>query len=243
MIGTCHLCGNLRKLVDSHILAKAFYHLEEAPKLLAGEPGVHARRAPQGEYDQIVCLECERLFGPWDEYAVRILDKGHIGNAVPTNVEGVSLIPNIEYAPLKLFFMSLLWRAGVSDRQFSERINLGPYESELRRHILANDPGSSEDFGVVLCRMTGLPRATAIFQPVERKFSLGHEYRNCYAFPFNALNAWIKVDRRPFPSPSPVSLMPGEHLAIYSTDFVGSFVHAGADRVIRNNMKAFGGRQ
>jgi hypothetical protein len=58
----------------------------------------------------------------------------------------------VDYRRLKLFFVSLLWRASTSAESFYERIRLGSFEDSAKQTILENDPGETERFAVILAR-------------------------------------------------------------------------------------------
>jgi hypothetical protein len=56
-------------------------------------------------------------------------------------------ILDLDYAKLKLFQLSLLWRAGVARQEFFAKVDLGEYAETLRQMLHSSDPGSSADFG------------------------------------------------------------------------------------------------
>ena len=56
-----------------------------------------------------------------------------------------------DYHLLKLFAISLLWRASTTKLVFFNGVNVGErHEQKLREHILNNDPGTLDDYTVVL---------------------------------------------------------------------------------------------
>lgn len=57
---------------------------------------------------------------------------------------------NLDYTKTKLFFLSLLWRAHISEHPFFKDVSLGKYSEKLRNMILTNDPGREDEFEVVL---------------------------------------------------------------------------------------------
>ena len=50
-------------------------------------------------------------------------------------------IADFDYARLKLFFISVLWRAHLSQDQFFDAVDLGPWQSTARQMIWEGDPG------------------------------------------------------------------------------------------------------
>jgi hypothetical protein len=126
--------------------------------IVPSAPGIHPRRSPCGVYDRaLVCELCEAQFSPWDDYANRLLRKP-AGEHDYTYVDGeprIYTIPTYDYTNLKLFFVSLLWRASESDQSFCEHLNVGPtHTARLRQMILNGEPGEPEEYSVLLARLT-----------------------------------------------------------------------------------------
>ena len=126
----CKLTGKEGSGVDAHIIPRAFYRLEgdQPPglKVLSSTLGTYPRRSQIGEYDNLIVTEHgERLFSPYDDYAKELLIDGreafhelrHENRIVGFGVDGY------DYARLKLFILSVLWRASVSSRAFFNKIN------------------------------------------------------------------------------------------------------------------------
>jgi hypothetical protein len=51
---------------------------------------------------------------------------------------------------LRMFALSILWRAAATTHAYYAPVDIGPHEERLRRLILAGDPGSPDDFSVTL---------------------------------------------------------------------------------------------
>lgn len=134
----CKLCGQNAKLIKAHIIPKSLYKdLRDSDggvsKLITNTVGVHSKRIPVGLYDpQIVCEDCERFFSPWDDYAKWFFEK-NVPNPVIDKGRIVAYDYGItDYKNLKLFFISLLWRAHASSQPFFGRIDLGPHEADRK---------------------------------------------------------------------------------------------------------------
>ena len=134
----CKFCRQERKLVEAHVIPRSFFEIDPAnpPRLASNKDGVFPKRSPAGMYDtQLVCEDCERMFSPFDDYAQRLLVANR--EAAKPIYDGEQPIAYIyeayDYQKLKLFFLSLLWRASESSHNFYRRIKLGPHERTYSR--------------------------------------------------------------------------------------------------------------
>ena len=198
----CRLCLQDKKLINAHIIPEGFFRLLRqgsiAPEMHSNTPGSFPKRMPVGTYDPtILCSECDGKIGPWDDYGQQVLIHG-FSTAVRVSLQGKTVawrIEKFDYRMLKLFFMSVLWRASVSKQPFYKRISLGPFEDRLRAMILSGDPGGSQDFPVVLGRFEEV-QITAMLDPYPEK----HDGISFCQFFLSGFVAYIKVDSRPTPS-------------------------------------------
>jgi hypothetical protein len=114
-----------------------------------------------GWKEYLLCGDCEQKFGIHESNARDFL----YGNAPPPlkkrvlGTSGASLPTGsppeflgirqvgIDYRELKLFQMSLLWRAGVAKGEFFRNVDLGKKHEEILRQFLVNDdPGAEQDY-------------------------------------------------------------------------------------------------
>lgn len=146
--GMCFLCRKHRSLVKSHIIPEAFFEKEYSTRLLSNVEGTYPRRAPIGVYDRIVCATCEIIFGSHDTYASEVLLRDISAyQAIKLGNKLLALIAHdIDYCRLKLFSISVIWRASVRSHPFYNPVNLGPFEKRARDMIIAGDPGEARDF-------------------------------------------------------------------------------------------------
>lgn len=201
----CKLTGAKGPGVRAHIIPRSFYDFgksEHKPAKiiqLAGENSTIST-SQIGEYDEgIVTKEGEAYFSVCDTYAWECLVKrGQDGRLYHDSLNPLCIeISDFDYLKLKMFFISLLWRAGVSSRALFRRVNLGPHEDRLRQLILANDPGSPHDYSVIL----GIHRDTPdyglpMLEPIPlRDEETGIKY---YRFSLGRLVACIKVDSQSY---------------------------------------------
>lgn len=161
----CALCLQEAELRRSHVIPEFLYETlyDEKHRLqvLSTIPEQGNWREQKGLREKLLCDECEQKFSVWERYASLVLKGG-----IPLTVKQESNIVHIsglDYKQFKLFQLSVLWRAGISSLQFFEKIQLGKHTEELRRLLLADNPGSPERYG---CFMFGLKHGVGTFTGV-----------------------------------------------------------------------------
>ena len=197
----CKLCGKDKKLVRAHIIPKSLwkplFNDEQPSQLFSTASTADDKKSPVGVYDTgIVCAHCESIFSPWDEYAQKLLlaDPSE-KNYLIENGQRIAYVETaIDYAKLKLFFISLLWKAAVSNHYFFSRVNVGPFEPQLRRMILKGDPGDPDTFSIMVAKSED-SLGTIVLNPHPERW----RDINYYRFYLAGYMAYIKVDRRPAP--------------------------------------------
>lgn len=198
----CQLCRNDKKLIKAHIIPEGFFRQlrseRRAPEIHTNKEGEYPKRAPIGIYDTgILCAECDNRLAPWDNHAQQVLLQDFSEDlAIYYNQQKIVYrIADFDYKLLKLFFISLLWRASVSTHKFYQRISAGPFEQKLKEMILSEDPGPPLLFAVTLAKFSD-PAVTGVLDPHRDKF----EGINYCRFYLTGFVAYIKVDRRSVPN-------------------------------------------
>ena len=215
----CRLCLTDTDLIDAHVIPGGFFrrfdHGAREPRLFS--TGDYPRRIPKGVYDpRILCGTCEPRFGPWDQHGLEIL-ADELPHAIEHRVDGEVVayeIADWRYDLLKLFFVSVLWRAAVATHAMYERVELGRFEVVARTMLLKDEPGLPEDFGPVITKFDG-SRGRAIVEPRR----IRHDGINYQRFDLGLYSADIKTDRRESPPwLRPVVLSPGRPLIVLAGD-------------------------
>ena len=189
-------------------------------RLATNAKGKYNRKIPIGVYDKsILCEKCERTFSDWENYGYNLFvrnwekfnRKNHNGKI------GVYELKNFDYVKLKLFILSILWKASVSSHDMFSRVNLGPHAALLRTMILENDPGNNDDFGVMFQAFD--KTNIGLLDPFRSRYC----GLNFYILYLSHIIAWIKVDSQPFPdSENPLILQRGSPLIICKKSFRNS---------------------
>jgi hypothetical protein len=198
----CRFCGHDKKLVKAHIIPEGFFRSlrqgKDMPRLLSSSRHAHPKKIPIGVYDtEILCETCERLFQHWDQYGQEFFARKH-RDWKPLSIHGHRIyeIHDYDYASLKLFFVSILWRASVSGQDFFKRVNLGPLEDTAKRLIAEATPGSADDFSVLLA-VFDAPVANPFLSPALLAWAQIRHYR----FYLGSYVAYIKADDGRTPKP------------------------------------------
>lgn len=220
----CALCGQDRKLVEAHVIPRSFHRIDptdrKPTRLVTNAAGRYTRKLPKGIYDPaIVCEECERRFSPWDDYAAELfLQSWDTFQRIQRQKEDIGFsLPSYDYSRLKLFFLSVLWRAGVSGHEMFEKVTLGPHAAKLREAILTGEPGDRQYYGVVLQAFDSTNLGFLNPHP-ERFFGV-----RFYRFYLSHIIAYIKVDSLPLPEPfTALALTPHSPLVLVQKNFATS---------------------
>ncbi len=170
-MGICKLCMEQKELIrKSHIIPAFMYNgmFDENNKLSfqpirEGAIEKHEIKRPSdGEYEGgLLCNECDNtLLGHYfEDYASKAMYGGRlVASECPLfqscisqhNIEFIKCT-RINYTKYKLFLLSVLWRASISNRSFFSEISLGQkHEEEIRRMIFNKDAGEVDKFPIFI---------------------------------------------------------------------------------------------
>lgn len=156
-MGKCRLCLQEKKLIKAHIIPEflhqgmkddnnIFYNVTYNLDTLKD----NAQKIQTGEFDKdILCADCDnRILGSdYEKYAQVTMYGKNIKPEIapvcknyknPDDGAEYSICTNIDYGKMKLFLLSMLWRASVSKRKAFQEVNLGEKHEERIRSLLYN---------------------------------------------------------------------------------------------------------
>lgn len=140
---SCALCQQNKVLRRSHIVPEFLYKEMYDPKhrffALSCDASDRERWHQKGLREPLLCADCEILFSRFEGYAAKVFYGG--GVASSQRHQDLLVLHGLDYASLKLFFLSLLWRFGVTSIAELKGASLGPHSERLRKMLLAQDPG------------------------------------------------------------------------------------------------------
>jgi hypothetical protein len=236
---TCKLCKHNKKTVKSHIIPESFYRdIKESDKpliIISGKEGEHTKRSQIGLYDpNILCDDCEKSFHQYDDYGIQVILKSILKKEpVTDNNETIGYeINGIDYKKFKLFFMSILWRAGISSMKEFNKVDLGSHLMNLEDKIKSDNPGTIHDFAVLLTEQKFLDDMPIMVIPHKVRFFDG---LNFFEISLGRYKAFIKVDKRNILQDKiPYVLNPDKPLLVPYLDFRGGPF----EKIVRDIFKA-----
>ena len=187
------LCQQERPVIKSHIypewLYKTIYDQKHQYFVLSDNANSRRKTRLTGIYEKLLCGECEQKFSRWEGYASDVFNNMNL-KAIEDNRRVV--FKHVEYTPLKLFQMSLLWRASIVHRPEIPRMELGTHSDKLRNMLMLEDPGEVYEYGSFgvwprtcqeIMSQTILP-----FERVPQRVDKHYAYRTVYGGLF-----WIYI--------------------------------------------------
>ncbi|MGK9452559.1 hypothetical protein ACSSZE_15075 [Acidithiobacillus caldus] len=202
--GLCKLCDCEKVLCKSHIIPKAVFRDAMADDKKHGLNKITDRRVEigkmAGEYEYLLCRDCEEMLGRYDEYGIKFLRQEvgkklaeFDGEAVPGDIE---LLSEVDLEKLRLFIISVLWRASISSREFFSEVTLDHYEITAKRIIKKELDLTEYLFPFIVGKYSGYPAANKI---IIKPGPVVIEGINFYNLNMSGFNITVKVDPRPFP--------------------------------------------
>lgn len=155
-IGTCKLTGTAGVYVKAHLIPKALTQSAvRGSPFVQGSRGLRPVRRWSSWYDsRLVVREGEKILEAFDTWAINelrahelvwsgwgstpALSKNH--SVIPGTAWGIRDVQGLDPRRLRLFFLSLLWRAAATTRsEFSDVILPPTHLEKLRLMLLAGD--------------------------------------------------------------------------------------------------------
>ncbi|TYL41588.1 hypothetical protein [Dickeya sp. ws52] len=201
--GECKLTRKHGKYIDSHILPRSITILSRnGERAIEAGIDIPTKKKFQGWYDnELVIAEGEKYLTELDTKGIKELRKNKlIWSGWPTSMTtlddsetfldersgiGYRVINNIDHKLIKLFFMSLLWRASASERYEMKDVKLPQEKIEtLRNSIINHDDLNLIDFPIIFDQIITkgiVHNRTPIMEEIGIPFHDGSEkkYKSC----------------------------------------------------------------
>jgi hypothetical protein len=202
----CRFCEQDKvALAKAHVIPRSFFKrvrgkAKYSTELRASKKAVTEKFQQAGHYDcEILCEDCERKFTPYDTHGFSVFTKVFENQNIyrdPNGFECAYLLPNVDFRLLKLFVLSVLWRASVSRLHFYRNVDLGQRHEDKIKSLIASDTiEHADDYQLVSSHQKGHPYPKVILEPWKRRV----EHVNYVQFYLPDVQILVKVDKRPLP--------------------------------------------
>ena len=135
----------------------------------------------KGLREYMLCESCEACINKYEQkFKTYWYDSPGVPERMDLRYKGIRM-PGAEHATTKLFHLSVLWRAGMS--QWCKDVSLGPYGKKIGDMLLTGAAGSPECFpvfGTVLVEDDGTVKHGLVTEPLRSRFADSHAYYMCY---------------------------------------------------------------
>lgn len=236
----CKLCLKDKELIKkSHIIPEFMYQglFDEKHKVIVFNPLELARgegyykKPSSGEYEGgLLCADCDnKLLGAYEDYA----SKAIYGGLLPAfecpifknykNQDGLEFASgsNISYKKIKIFLLSILWRASISSRPLFSEIALEEHEEIIRKMILNGNPGAVDDYPIFFAtfvRDKNGPK-NLIAQPQKRDTKSGH---TSFIFIIGGMIYFFYINSKEYKIPNMIlteTIKPSNEMNIYHVPY------------------------
>ncbi len=189
----CALCKIDSNLCDSHIVPefvfKGLYDENHRFMGVTGTGNKGWKYLQKGIREKLLCQNCEQFIN--EKYEIPFQNEWLNKQTFPDKVSE-SYFAKYDYAVLKLFHLSVLFRASVSTLPTFRQVSLGKHQEIIRQLLLSRDPGKLDQYPIVAFAVLNNIKEVEkrlITMPLATKVD-GH---TVYAQVFCGVMWWISV--------------------------------------------------
>ena len=143
----CALCHNHKELMNSHIIPEFFYKPLYDDKhrinVFSFTEDKTRQFEQKGMREKLLCGCCETKLSKYEDYVKKVFYGGtriSIQNGKHFKIQG------LDYPKFKIFQLSVLYRAAVSNLEFFKNVSLGPHNNKIRDMIYNENPGNKYEY-------------------------------------------------------------------------------------------------
>jgi hypothetical protein len=227
----CRFCKQSKMLCKSHITPKWLFKDRGTGSFFQiGEGDPFKRSIPEGWKEYLLCKDCEDHMGVYDNYASEFFRSAASWQLATPHDFRLWVVRSFDYKTLKLFFMSILWRASVATIPAYQYVELADDElTRLHEMLWTHDPGDVQDFTALINKRepmeNGLEKITVAPFPLMKSGILH------YKFDLNEFSCQIKASSQAEHSNEDFFLSPGSPLLIYEGKTVAGRINQLTDIV------------
>ena len=149
MTRKCRLCLKISDLKNSHIIPEYFYKEMYDSKHrfmnISPDPKKKTTYLQKGAREFLLCEKCEEQLSKYERYVSQVYYYQSAKNVKQDDIMFVA--ENADYSLIKLFQLSILWRAAISSIEIFSNVRLGPHEEIIREMLLNENPGRYYEYG------------------------------------------------------------------------------------------------
>lgn len=188
----CSLCGTHQKLIKAHIIPESFfkelYNDEHYFDEVLNQEKLDKRtKRRKGLYDsEILCAKCDGKLGKlYDDYGAKVFWGYRNLNIKIKDFHDIKdprikwrVVYNADVKRIKLFLLSILWRASISKLDFFKSVDLGEIHSERIKSILKeNNSVYINDYSILLMHYaTNSPSTRQVLTSINKYRNDGKIY-------------------------------------------------------------------
>lgn len=197
----CRLCKKTAKLANSHIIPEFVFRTLYDKKHRFRSAQLDERKwewEQKGYREPMLCDNCEQKFSIWEHYASEQFFNKPLPTPISQGNSKAIILNGLNYQKLKLFLLSILWRAGVTTHVYYKHVQLGHiHEERLRQMLLSENPGSAEDYACFICtiNLDGNKFRDFFVEPTPSRV----ESHRCYRFVFSGFIFYYHVTSHRLP--------------------------------------------
>ena len=184
----CALCRKDAELRNSHVIPEFMYAAlyDEKHRFHVLSDKDRSSHRQSGLYEKLLCDDCERRFSVHERYVSLLLRGGVSLQCEPQRQ--TLLFHGVDYKALRMFQLSVLWRAAASTLKFFETVSLGEHQERLRGLLLNDDAGRPWQYGCMMfaLRHEGRVQQDLVYPPIRVRIN----EVPCYRFIFGGF-AWL----------------------------------------------------
>jgi hypothetical protein len=205
----CLLCREEKPLLKkSHIIPDFMYKGLYGPEHKLVQINLDNPKEKKIRYSgfyqgNILCRECDSILlsGLETYVSAAIFGRGNSKTKQQIRVESIisydgfqsERYHNLDYTKVKLFFLSIIWRAHISSQPFFSGVDLGVYGEKIRKMLLAQDAGKEDELETCLVRIK--PDETMPYRSLVDFRKLKNNSNSFYVFHMDNMMYHFNISR------------------------------------------------
>ena len=149
----------------------------------------------KGFREYLLCSVCEGKFSAYERYGAEFFRNLDGLNTVRHKKRRV--VTGLDYSKMRMFFLSMLWRAGVASIDIFQHVKLGPHEAKLKEVLRGETSCENWQYPFLMCALTmrGKPWNGVLVEPTPTRLFGQRGYK----FVFKGFLLFFFVSGRPLP--------------------------------------------